>query len=96
MKKKRGRVFWLVYIDSTVPKSRGRIIPRSAAVNRPTVQEVSKALERLGYSFQLFQDKKYPAMWFEERLHGYFVVETDESIRTVALKVAEEVKRLRS
>jgi len=64
-------------------------------VNRPTLQEVAQALERLGYKYQAFPDKKYPALWFEEKLQGYVVVETEEEIRAVAAKVAEEIKKQR-
>jgi len=96
MKKKNGRVFWLVYIDSSVPRSRGRIIPRNRGVSKPTAPEVAKALERLGYKFHVFMEKKYPPVWYEERLSGYFVVETEENIRRIALKVAEEIRQMRS
>ncbi|ABL87754.1 signal recognition particle, subunit SRP19 (srp19) [Pyrobaculum islandicum DSM 4184] len=94
MKKRGGRILWLVYLDSSVPRSRGRILPRSKAVSKPTLQEVIQALERLGYRYQVYQDKKYPALWFEER-QGYIVVETSEKLRILALKVAEEVRKLR-
>jgi len=95
MKKKGGRILWIVYLDSSIPRSRGRILPRSQAVNRPTFQEVVQALEKLGYKYQAFPDRKYPVLWFEEKLQGYVVVETEEKVRAVAAKVAEEIKRQR-
>ncbi len=94
MKKRGGRILWLVYIDSTIPKSRGRIVPRGQAVSKPTVDEVRRALETLNYQYQFFS-KKYPALWFDERAQGYFVVKTDERIKQLALKVAQVVKTLR-
>jgi signal recognition particle subunit SRP19 len=95
MKKRGGRILWLVYLDSSVPRSRGRIVSRAQAVNRPTLQEVTQALEKLGYRHHVFPDKKYPSLWFEERLQGYVVVETDEKITAVATKVAEEIRKMR-
>ncbi len=95
MKKRGGRILWLVYLDSSVPRSRGRIVPLAQAVNRPTLQEVTQALEKLGYRYQVFPDKKYPPLWFEERLRGYVVVETNEKITKVATKVAEEIRKMR-
>ncbi|MEZ0318640.1 MAG: signal recognition particle subunit SRP19/SEC65 family protein [Pyrobaculum sp.] len=96
MKKKGGRVLWLVYIDANVPKSRGRIVPRHLAVEKPTLQEAAKALERLGYKYEVAPDKRYPPLWYEERLRGYIVVETREKITTVAKKVCEELRKMRS
>ncbi|ACB40490.1 signal recognition particle subunit SRP19/SEC65 family protein [Pyrobaculum neutrophilum] len=95
MKKRGGRILWLVNIDASVPRSRGRILPRGQALNKPTIQEVAKALERLGYRYQVYPEKRHPAIWFEERLAGYFVVETEEDVRSLASKVAEEVRKSR-
>ncbi|MFN3804705.1 MAG: signal recognition particle subunit SRP19/SEC65 family protein [Pyrobaculum sp.] len=94
MKKRGGRVLWLIYLDATVPKSRGRIVSRHHAVVKPTLDEVRQALERLGYEYQFFPDKKYPALWFDER-QGYFIVRTNEKIRQLALKIAKAVRELR-
>lgn len=95
MKKRGGRTLWLVYIDSSVPRSRGRILPRSLAVNKPTLQEMAKALESLGYKYEVYPDKKYPPLWYDERAQGYIVVKTEEKMRTIAAKVAERIKQMR-
>ena len=95
MKKRGGRILWLVYLDSTIPRSRGRIIAKSAAVPKPTIQEVEEALRRLGYSYESYPEKKYPPLWYEERARGYFLVKSDEKPASIAAKVAEEVRRIR-
>ncbi|MEM1597989.1 MAG: signal recognition particle subunit SRP19/SEC65 family protein [Pyrobaculum sp.] len=94
MKKKGGRILWLVYI-ADVPRSKGRVVPRHLAVEKPTLQEVAKALERLGYKYEVVPDKKYPPLWYDERLRGYVVVETREKITALARKVCEELKKAR-
>ncbi|RFA98557.1 signal recognition particle subunit SRP19/SEC65 family protein [Pyrobaculum aerophilum] len=94
MKKKGGRILWLVYIDASVPRSRGRVLPRGLAVEKPSLKEVVQALEELGYKFQVFPDKKYPPLWFEEKW-GYVVVETNEKIREIASKVAGKIREMR-
>lgn len=94
MKKKGGRILWIVYLDATVPRSRGRLLPRRLAVPRPTAEEVAKALEKLGVKYEVYRDKKYPAFWFDERGVGYFVVYTDD-VKEVARKVAEEIAKAR-
>lgn len=96
MKKKSGRILWLAYLDSATPRSRGRILPKTHAVNKPTLQEVAQALEKLGHKFQVYPDKRYPPLWYEERLQGYVVVETSEKIRVLAAKVAAVIREARS
>jgi signal recognition particle subunit SRP19 len=96
MKKKGGRILWLAYLDSTIPRSKGRLLPKSLAVNKPTLQEVAQALEKLGYKFQIYPGKKYPPLWYEERLQGYVVVESNEKIRALAAKIAAVIKEMRS
>ncbi|ABP51297.1 MULTISPECIES: signal recognition particle subunit SRP19/SEC65 family protein [Pyrobaculum] len=95
MKKRGGRTLWLVYIDLSVPRSRGRILPRSQAVNKPTLQEMVKALEALGYKYEVYPNKKYPPLWYDDRAQGYVVVKTDEKMRIIAAKVAEKIKQIR-
>ncbi|MGC9170912.1 MAG: signal recognition particle subunit SRP19/SEC65 family protein [Thermoproteus sp.] len=95
MKKKEGRVLWLVYIDATVPRSLGRILPRRLAVPKPSIEEVAKALEKLGIKYEVHGDRKYPALWYDERGRGYLVVYADD-VRDVARRVAEEISKSRS
>ncbi|MEL9990426.1 MAG: signal recognition particle subunit SRP19/SEC65 family protein [Thermoproteus sp.] len=94
MKKKGGRILWLLYIDATVPRSRGRILSKKIAVPRPTVEEVAKALDSLGVKYEVYRDKKHPALWFDERGAGYVLVYTD-NLKEVARKVAEEIAKSR-
>jgi signal recognition particle subunit SRP19 len=95
MKRRGGKVLWLASISASVARSRGRIIPRGRAVDKPTLEEIVGALDSLGYKYQVFPDKRHPALWFDESLRGYVVVETGESKRALALKVAEEILRRR-
>ncbi|MFB6490464.1 MAG: signal recognition particle subunit SRP19/SEC65 family protein [Thermoproteus sp. AZ2] len=88
-------MLWLVYLDSTLPKSRGRIVPRRLAVAKPTIEEVAKALDKLGLKYEVYGDKKYPAIWYDDRGQGYFVVYSDLGLRKLAASVAQEVKALR-
>lgn len=95
MKKRGGRILWLAYLDSTLPKSRGRIVPRRLAVAKPTIEEAARALDRLGLKYDVYRDKKYPAIWYDERGQGYFVVYSDLSPRKLAALVAQEIRALR-
>ncbi len=95
MKRRGGRILWLVYLDSTISRSRGRILPRKLAVPRPAIDEVAKALDKLGIRYEVHKEKRYPALWFDERAAGYFVVYADD-VKEVARKIAEEIAKSRS
>lgn len=94
MKEKGGRILWLAYIDATLTKSQGRIIPRNYAVPKPTLEEAARALEKLGLRYKAY-NKRYPALWYDERGQGYFVVYTSEKTKKIALLVAGEIAKSR-
>jgi len=89
--KKRGRVLWLVYLNSTVPKSRGRIVAKNLAVPKPDPQEIAKVLGELGYKYE-YRDKRYPPLWYDERGRGMFLIYADVPIRDLAKRIAEALR----
>jgi len=48
----------------------------------------------LGIRYEAHGDKRYPALWYDERGRGYFVIYT-EDVRDAARKIAEEISRSR-
>ena len=69
-----------MYINAAVPRSRGRIVPRDLAVQNPKPEEVAEALKAMGLEYE-YVEARYPALWFDQRGVGYFLVKTDMPIR---------------
>ena len=57
----------------------------------PTINEIEKALKKLGLQYELEKDKSYPGKWYEKS--GRVLVEWDktklELIRNISLKIKE-------
>lgn len=48
MKDYERLIFWIDYFNSSLSRADGRKVPTNLAVRNPTLQELAKAVERLG------------------------------------------------
>ena len=82
---------WPQYLDKNLTLKEGRKISLEDAVKEPTINEIEKALKRLGLQYELEKDKSYPGKWYEKS--GRALVEWDgtklELIKEVSLKIKE-------
>jgi len=53
-------VIWPAYFDATLSRRDGRRIPRSLAVEEPTVDEIATAVQQVGYDAVVERDVSYP------------------------------------
>jgi signal recognition particle subunit SRP19 len=56
-------VIWPAYIDADRTRRKGRRVPKSEAVEDPTVEEIAKAVQQVGYDAVVERDKTYPREW---------------------------------
>lgn len=54
------KVIWPAYLDADRPRSGGRRVPQSEAVSAPTVEEIAKAIQQVGYTPVIERDVAYP------------------------------------
>jgi len=87
-------VVWLVYLDANLPRRLGRKVPKSLAVEAPTLGELVEACKRLKLEFQLRRDARYPRIWWGRR--GYIIVDKFASKSKLLKALALEIRRLRS
>jgi len=87
-------VIWLVYLDANLPRRLGRKVPKSLAVEAPSIGELVEACKRLKLDFQLREDARYPRIWWGRR--GYVIVEKFASKSKLLKTLALEIRRLRS
>jgi signal recognition particle subunit SRP19 len=52
-------VVYPAYFDKALSRSEGRRVPESAAIDEPTVDEIAKAVQQVGYDAVVERDKSY-------------------------------------
>ncbi|MCO8266318.1 signal recognition particle subunit SRP19 [Haloferax prahovense] len=52
-------VIYPAYLDASLSRSEGRRVAQSAAVETPTVDEIAKAVQQVGYDAVIERDKRY-------------------------------------
>jgi signal recognition particle subunit SRP19 len=53
-------VIWPAFLDADCSRSEGRRVPLELAVSDPTVDEIAKAVQQVGYDAVIERDKTYP------------------------------------
>ena len=82
---------WPQYLDKNLTLSQGRKISKENAVSSPTMDEIEKALKRLGLTYNVQKERAYPGKWYEKS--GRALVEWEgtklELLKEVSLKLKE-------
>lgn len=82
---------WPQYLDKNLSLSEGRKISNEYAVSAPTIEEIERALKRLGLTYEVQKKVAYPGKWYEKS--GRALVEYDntklELIKEISLKIKE-------
>lgn len=53
-------VIWPAYIDAEKTRAEGRRVPADTAIPDPTVDEIAKAVQQVGYDAVIEREKTYP------------------------------------
>ena len=53
-------VIWPAFLDAELSRSEGRRVAAEVAVPDPTVDEIAKAVQQVGYDAVIERDKTYP------------------------------------
>ncbi|WIV66095.1 signal recognition particle subunit SRP19 [Natrialbaceae archaeon AArc-T1-2] len=69
-------VIWPAYLDSELSRAEGRRVPEDLAVEEPTVDEIAKAVQQIGYDATIEREKSYSREPWRER--GRVVVRGSE------------------
>ncbi len=86
-------ILWPSYFDIRNRRSSGRRIPRNLAVERPTVQELYKAVNSIGLEAVILEDKSHPRRWWEHE--GCLSVEKSITKTELIKQVAPKLKEMR-
>ena len=82
---------WPQYLNKNLSLKEGRKISKEDCVKDPSMNEIEKALKRLGLSYNIDKERAYPGKWYEKSRR--VLVEWEgtklELIREVSLKIKE-------
>ena len=82
---------WPQYLNKNLSLKEGRKISKEDCVKDPSMNEIEKALKRLGLAYNIDKERAYPGKWYEKS--GRALVEWEgtklELIREVSLKIKE-------
>jgi len=93
MKKKGEIILWPAYFDSTKARSEGRKISKKIAVEKPRLDEIEKALERMGFKPNIMADAVFPQTPFQKT--GMLSIPKKDSKNQFLKRVAKELFNVR-
>jgi len=59
-------ILWPVYFDSTKTRSEGRKVQKKLAVSAPTLDEIRKAAEQMGFRPEIVSGAAYPSVSWQK------------------------------
>jgi len=88
-------VIWTVYFDRKLSKKRGRKIPKNKAIQKPTLEELIEAANKLGLEVINSKKAKYPACWWMDA--GYIMVKKPPNTNKTKIidSIGYEIRRRR-
>ncbi|NGM70844.1 signal recognition particle protein Srp19 [Natronolimnobius sp. AArcel1] len=87
-------VIWPAYLDAARTRSEGRRVAEDLAVDEPSVDEIAKAVQQIGYDATIERDKAYSREPWADR--GRVVVRgADDSKNDLVQAVAAYVVAMR-
>ncbi len=88
-------IFWPQYFDAKRSRGRGRRIPKKFAIDKISLNDISKAAKNLGYNAQIEKGYKYSRTWWEDP--GRVLIDTKGKQKSkVLLEVAKEIRKIQS
>ena len=87
-------VIWPAYFDADLTRSEGRRVPEDLAVSEPSIEEIAKAVQQVGYDAVVERDVAYPREHYTER-GRVLVKDAEDSKNDIVQAVAAYVTTMR-
>jgi signal recognition particle subunit SRP19 len=94
MRKSAEVVLWITYFDATKTRKEGRKVGRKLAIERPTADELAKAVEMLGIPCKIDKSAAYPRAWWEKS--GRLLVSKVMPKGKLLVSVAKNLRNVRA
>ena len=85
---------WPQYLDKNLTLKEGRKIAKEYAVKEPTLNEIERAVKRLGLPYSVQKEFSYPGKWYEKS--GRILVEWDKTKLELLKEVSLKIKEIRN
>ena len=85
---------WPQYLNKKLSLSEGRKIAKEYAVSDPTLNDIERAVKRLGLQYSTQKEVSYPGKWYEKS--GRILVEWDKTKLELLREVSLEIKEMRN
>jgi signal recognition particle subunit SRP19 len=93
MRKQNKIILWPVYFDSTKTRLEGRRVPKSLAAPSPKLEEILKAVERMGLRPEIVADAAHPSSPWQK--NGLLAIPKKGSKVETLRKIAKELLNIR-
>ncbi len=84
-------VVWPEYFDVQRSRSAGRRVKKELAIENPTLENITRALDRLEWDYYVQEDKAHPSHWW--RPQGRVLVENSMPKTELIGQIANNLPR---
>lgn len=85
---------WPQYMNSELSLGEGRKIAKDDCVKDPSINDIERAVKRLGLSYNLQKEFSYPGKWYEKS--GRILVEWEGTKLELIREISHEIKKMRN
>jgi signal recognition particle subunit SRP19 len=93
MRKQNKIVLWPVYFDSNKTRMEGRRVPKKLATPSPNLDEIQKAVKRMGLQPEIISDAIHPSS--PRQKTGLLIIPKKDSKVETLRKIAKELLDVR-
>ena len=93
MRKQNKIVLWPVYFDSNKTRMEGRRVPKKLAIPSPKLEEIQKAVKRMGLRHEIVPNAVHPRSPWQKT--GLLIIPKKDSKAKTLRKIAKELLDIR-
>jgi len=93
MRKQNEIFLWPVYFDANKTRREGRRVPKNLAIPLPKLEEIQKAVKRMGFQLKMVPDAVYPSSPWQKT--GLLIIPKKDSKVKTLRKIAKELSDIR-
>ena len=82
-------VIWPIYFDKSISRLSGRKVPKKVAVEKPNIEDISKAAKSLGLNPVIEKECSYPSKHWKKE--GRILVDKKDSKSKILKQIANRM-----